>query len=139
MKKTIKDIYQEVVNMTPEEKIKYARQASSEVIGYLSSSFNNPGGIYLMLIGTYVGSDGYIDQAEFSFCRSVFGFESSYEEFVKIVRLACKPSSIESIDKLIDRAPKEVKAAFVLLGVAICACNDAITVDEQQLLAKYID
>ncbi len=141
MARSLNEMYQEVVNMSDEEKVELGIKAAGDVIPFLSKNFkdDDAAALYAMLIGTYVGADGSVNQSEYSYCKVVFGLDMPYDDFFNIVKESCKPEYIELIDNLIDSAPADVKSAFVILGVAIFSCDDSITIDEQRLLAKYID
>ena len=92
-----------------------------------------------MLIATYVGADGKVQESEYKFCKAVFGFDFSYDEFFDMVNAVMSDETIKFIDSVIDSAPIEVKSNFVALGVAICSCNGTMTASEQRLLKKYLD
>ena len=137
---TINESYQAYLDASPQERLTEAIEASNVVLSYLNSQTDPETAsiAYLMLIGSYVGADGAVQPAEYEFCKQVFGFDFSFDEFYDMVSAACNEENVELIDNIIDSAPADVKFNFVSLGIAICACNGTLSVKEQQLLTKYI-
>ena len=138
---TLKEIYQAYLDASPQAQVSEAIRASNVVFSYLNSALpkKDASAIYLMLIATYVGADGAVNASEYEFCKAVFGFDFSFDEFFDMVNSAMNEETIEFIDAVIDTAPAEVKSNFVSLGIAVCACNGELTSYEQALLAKYLD
>ena len=140
-KMTLQQIYQSYLDSTPDVQVAEAVRASANVLNYLNSqtSEENASATYLMLIATYVGIDGTVQGTEYEFCKAVFGFDFDYDSFFDMVNSVLNSETIEFIDSVIDSAPANIKADFVSLGIAICACNGTLTVSEQRLLEKYLD
>lgn len=137
---TLKEIYQAYLDASPKAQVAEAIEASNVVLKYLYSNLSDKdaSSIYLMLIATYVGADGNVSASEYEFCKAVFGFDFSFDEFFNLVNSVMDEETVEFIDAVIDTAPSEVKSNFVSLGIAICACNGELTVYEQSLLEKYL-
>mgnify|MGYP003571325141 CR=1 FL=1 len=139
---TLTEIFQKYVDKAgTEELVMDAKRNSAEVLNYLNANVDSEisSTIYLALIGTFLGSDGSVDKAEYAFSQVVFGFGGTYDEFFEMVNAASTKEMVTTIDNVIDGSPAEVKAAFVALGCAFCASNGTMTPDEQRLLAKYLD
>lgn len=137
---SIKEIYQTYLDASYEDRLKEAISASKVVLNYLKSKSpeDKASEAYLLLVATYVGADGSVQTAEYEFCKKVFDFELSFDEFYDMVNAACTAENVELVDGIIDSSPADVKVNFVSLGIAICSSNGTMTVREQQLLAKYI-
>ena len=138
---TLQEIFQGYVNMEPEELVQNAQYNSAIVLEYLNANVeksDDAAAMYLALISTYIGADGSVDQLEYKFCKAVFGFPGSYDDFFNMVNASSTSKMVELVDNVIDSSPDDVKAAFVALGAAFCAANGTMTVAEQQLLMKYL-
>ena len=138
---TLNEIFQEYVDMEHEELIENARVGSAVVVKYLKENIKSEtiiAGAYIAIISTFIGADGSVDETEYEFCKEVWGFPGSYDDFCEIVKATNCPEIVDALDEMIDEAPDEIKAAFVALGCAFCASNGTMTVAEQQLLKKFI-
>ena len=139
---TIEELFQHYVDMEPEKLVEYAVRSSEPVLEYLSKGLGDDekaAKLYIAMISTFIGADGSVDKAEYAFSKAVFGFSGTYDEFFDMIKAVYSPDMADKIDELIDGAPKEVKASFVMLGLAFCACNGTMTPHEQKLLIKYME
>ena len=137
----IEELFQQCLDLSPEQKVTLARSSSQKILTYLSNKLDakTTGITALMLIATCVGIDGTIDVAEHAFCKAVFGFEYDFDEFASMVKaFMSNAETVEMIDKLIDYSPQEIKAEFVSFALLLCSCNGILTDAEQRLIIKYI-
>ena len=141
MAKTLNELYQEVVNMSDDEKLFFAKKASAELLEHLSQHIDNETAIdiYLGLVACYVAADGTVDYKEYEFFKAVFeGLDLSYDDFFDLIQNNYSSELVEKYDQLIEVAPENIRGDFVMLGLAICSCNDTITPGEAELLERFL-
>lgn len=124
-----------------EETVARAKKNASAIIGYFSeySDRREAVAVCLLIIASFTGADGDFDDREYRFLCDVFGFDYEKESLGLLVRAYGKNSTADRLDDLMDRAPAEIREAFIALGVDICAINGGVSVEEKALIEKYAD
>ena len=139
---TYDELLKAYLDLSEEKRIAIGREKTKTLIGYLDNALKDTSfgfTAYEILISTYVGADGSIDEKEFNYIREIVGFNRDFKEFAENVISAYTDKNVEFMDKIIDASPAQIKSDFVALGLLIFSCNGEITKSEQLLLAKYAE
>ena len=142
MAKTLKEIFQEYLDMPESNRISLAKTATAKIHDYFQANLpaemkKDEATIYMMIIGTFLGADGQVSEREVDFFKKM-GLNLDYNTFFAAAKAAMTVETINFVDELIDGSG-DVKAAFVILGCCICAADGTMTVDEQALISKYLN
>ena len=138
---TLRDLYQRVVNMEHEERVNLAAGSGAEVLKYLEErGFDGQKRFefILYLTGLFAGADGELGYEEWKLFKDVTGSEIDHAQFKEALAGLDNPEFVESIDKVIDSFPDEVKAACCYYGLAFVAADDTITAREQAIFERIL-
>jgi len=138
---TIDELFQAAVDMPQAERIADARKNLAIVLNYFTTLQEKGYGAVATaaLISTFVAADGRISAGEFQFVQDVLEGGVDYETFYNSVQAAVDTNQVAEMDKIIDKAPHDIKKAFLHLCLDFLACDGTITASEIKLINKYAE
>lgn len=137
MTKEMRELFQEVLNMTKEEKIAYARVALLELNkGMKAGGASNDDITYflLLLVKLLVSADQVCDIKEYDFFMQTTFIPVEKEKFFEITNGGADPSFKEEMMETLKKFGNEELFNVAQFAVAFLACDNKLEREELMLI-----
>ena len=138
---TIEEIYSDFLKMSADDRRKYAAGAGLRILEGLKAlgvDEENSYKFIVSVIGICIAADGRVTQGEADMFNFLFGSNLSVNDLAEMCGCAADPEFVDAWDKLVDRAPEEVKGDFCILGLAFLSDDGQLTPAEKALFEKIL-
>lgn len=136
---TFRDLYNQAVNLSREERVQLALYAGNEVFKYLETLGKNEeervNFLYYMT-ALFAGADGVIDDVETKLFNEITGANFSQAELNEGLKPFFNPDFVAGMDKAIDTWDAEAKMNVCRYGLAFLSADGEISAREQQVFEK---
>lgn len=136
----LEKIFEEAMKTPYDQRVVRAKENSHTVLEYMKQygKKEEAATVYLSVIAAFAGADGRFEEKEYLFLKDVFGFDVEAEKLAVVIRFYNTPSMIDSIEKLMDAASEDIKKAFAMLGVDVCASDGEMSEREKELIERFL-
>ena len=134
-----RQLMQDVVDATTEERIALGKQALNDTLEVLVKNGISPEDttkIVLGLLRVFVSADRECNYEEYELFNAITGIPLREEEFYELTNGGSDPEFVQAIDDVIDCLSVSEKAPICLFGLTIMASDDELTPEEQELFTK---
>ena len=140
MAKSIKQMRQEIVNMSDSEKVSMAQSAVDDILAAMRPRLTSDEyvGFIANVIKLFVSADRNCTEKEYNFICRVYDLNMSYRDFYNMTNRGADSSFVRAMDDFIDSLPDSAKYPICLFGLCILASDDTITVAEQELFHRIL-
>ncbi len=143
MNQAFRDMLQQLVNLSEEEKVLCGIKAYQGVLPALKRFDPDTEGLVLTIaiMGTAAASDGKLTGQEMAFIMALAktrGRELSLDEAAELVKSSVEKDGFELIRSLSGALDGEERSALVVFVAAICALDDSITAKEIDYLESLL-
>ena len=140
---TFREILQDIVNKSDEDKLRLALQALSNLRPVLAQLDKETNGVRLVcaILSTAAAADGKLSGLEFSLISSVMEAERvklSQDEVLSLVRNYGNRNGYALIQKVSQVLPTDNKGDLVIAVAAVCALDDRISSDELKFIESLL-
>ena len=102
------------------------------------SKDGNGASILLPFLCVVVAVDGKFSELEYRFIKDVTGIDETYEGFKNFVQQFYSDEWVETIDKMVDACPDEIRTSLLSFAIALAAVDETISRVETAFIAKLI-
>ena len=102
------------------------------------SKDGNGASILLPFLCVVVAVDGKFSELEYRFIKDVTGIDETYEGFKNFVQRFYSDEWVETIDKMVDACPDEIRTSLLSFAIALAAVDETISRVETAFIAKLI-
>ena len=134
----LKQMFQETVNMSHNERVNLAKASISK----LAQELKNDDLTLSFLVGLATicsATDGKVSDSERQLFNDLTGANLSFEEFFNLVSNNTNEEAFEVVNNAVDSLTNDGKSAAVLFALAFLAADEQLTTDEQKLFAILLD
>lgn len=136
-----KDIYKQFEEASTDEKLVAARGAAGEVMAFLNDKTKDSDfktGFFLILLGTLIGVDGTVTQAEVDVFNAVFDTDYTSKDLVRLISNLSTKENMELIDRVIDSMPEKIKLSTCVLALTVLSADGKIDDEEAKFFEKIV-
>lgn len=143
MNNEFRDVLQQIVNLSYEQKVGLAASSISDLIPELKKLFGDKevSAIIMAIISTAIAADGQLAPEEYAFAKALFGaagMEMSDEDLVKTIKIYSTDSGYDIVRNVSKVLPSDVKSKLVTGVAAICAIDNTIDKNEIAFLTTLL-
>ena len=141
---TFRDILQNIVNYSTEQKISMAVECYASLLPTLASIDKDTNGLVLLtsIFGTAVAADGQVTPEEAAFISAMLKalkINVSYDDVIKLIKNSSSVQDYELIHTLAGALNSKQKADLVTFVACICSIDDRISKEEYAYLSLLMD
>ena len=144
MANSFRDLLQEIVNKSTEDKLKLAVHGYLDLLPKLKEfdKEHHGLGIVFCILGGTVAADGHLSEEEFAMVHGMLkasGAENITEdEVLKLIKTFSDDKSREIVKSVAHSLDEDGHASLVMLCASICAIDDTIKADEVKFLEDIL-
>ena len=141
MNAQLKEIYQNYLKQSEQERIAVAQNATAAIAGFLTESglsSKESLNFYLNIIRLFVSADRRCSQEEVDLFNKILGLSYSYEDFFNLTNGGANPEFVKVMDDIIDTMPEEPKIAVCVLGLTFLAADGELKENEIEIFEKIL-
>ena len=143
MNQSFRDMLQQLVNLSQEEKITCGVKAYQTLLPALRRYDKDTEGLVLTIaiMGTAAASDGKLVAQEMAFIMALAkarGVELTVEQAADMVKSSADKDGFEMIRNLAGALDGEERSALIVFVATICALDDSITAKEIDYLESLL-
>lgn len=140
---TFREILQDIVNKSDEDKLRLALTALSNLRPVLAQLDKETNGVRLVcaILSTAAAADGKLSGIEYSLIENVMKAEHvtlSQDEILSLVRNYGNKNGYELIQKVSQVLPSSNKGDLVIAIASVCALDDRISSDELHFIESLL-
>jgi len=136
---TFDELFQSAVDKPQTQRVTDARENLATVLNYMTTLQDKGYGAVatVALMCTFVAADGKVSAGEFDFIQELLEGNIDYQVLCDSAQAAIDTNQMAEMDGIMDKAPKDIKKAFLCLCLDFIACDGNITRNEVELFKKY--
>lgn len=138
---SLKETYQQYLDMPDESRINIALRCGKEIITYLGQNGwdeDQRMGFIINLFKLFCSADKSTGNPEYEFFKRVTGYDCSYNQYFDAVNYGSASDFVARYDNFIDSMPDNIKYSTLTFGLCVMACDGKLTVTEQELLSRLL-
>lgn len=135
------EVYDQFLALSSKDRIDAARGAATDVLSFLNEhnvSEEFKSSFFIVLIGTFIGVDGVVTQAEVDIFNAIFTGTFTSKDLVGMISKLCTKENVEALDKLVDSMPEEIKLSACVLALTVVSADGSIGEDERAYFEKLL-
>ena len=139
-KVTYEQLMQNYVNAPYDVLLSVANSSLEKLMPYFAefAEDGNGANVLLPLLCVTVAVDGKFSELEYKFVKDVTGIDETYDNFKNFVQQFYADEWFETVDKLIDSCPDEIKNSLLSFCLSFTAVDEKISREENAFIAKLI-
>ena len=134
-----KEVYDQFLGYSHQERVNWAIGCSDEVFEYLEKQGvekDQIGAFFVVLVGLFIGVDGKITPSEAQMFNEIFGSNHNPGDLVDLVSNVTTNEHFNAVNSIIDGMPDEMKAKACAVALVIIASDGEITEDEANVFEE---
>lgn len=137
---SFEQLMQKYVNAPYSVLLSVARESVNTAMPVFSkvAKDGNGASILLPFLCVVVAVDGKFSELEYRFIKDVTGIDETYEGFKNFVQQFYSDEWVETIDKMVDACPDEIRTSLLSFAIALAAVDETISRVETAFIAKLI-
>ncbi len=141
MSQEFNDVYKTFLNLSHQERVNVAGNATAQVIKYLEGKGAESdliGAFFGTLLGLFIGADGKITPSEADIYNQLFGTKYSPNELVDYVNSCLTKENYDAVNGIVDNMDKDNKYACCYIVLAIITDDGEIDETEAGLFEELL-
>ena len=136
MSTAFKNVYDQFLEFSPQERISCAKNGLAKTLPYLKQQGMEEKEIvifFIEIIGLFIGADGKITPNEATVFNKVFGTDFGASDLVSIVSKVTNKEVYDRVNKMVEAMDEGTKFAACTAVLAVIAADGEISEDEATL------
>ena len=140
MREELKEIYEQYLVLSDEDRINEARIAASSTLEALNKEYpDNPNNarLLMLVIRMCINMDNKVSVEECNLFNNLFNTNFSLEQFEEMM-LYKDQGEFDQLDAITDRLPEEIKLDLCLLGLVFLSADGLLTEEEVEKFEELL-
>lgn len=140
MREELKEIYEQYLVLSDEDRINEARIAASSTLEALNKEYpDNPNNarLLMLVIRMCINMDNKVSVEECNLFNNLFNTNFSFEQFEEMILYKDK-GEFDHLDAITDRLPEEIKLDLCLLGLVFLSADGLLTEEEVEKFEELL-
>ena len=140
MREELKEIYEQYLVLSDEDRINEARIAASSTLEALNKEYpDNPNNarLLMLVIRMCINMDNKVSVEECKLFNNLFNTNFSLEQFEEMM-LYKDQGEFDQLDAITDRLPEEIKLDLCLLGLVFLSADGLLTEEEVEKFEELL-
>ena len=140
MREELKEIYEQYLVLSDEDRINEARIAASSTLEALNKEYpDNPNNarLLMLVIRMCINMDNKVSVEECKLFNNLFNTNFSLEQFEEMM-LYKDQGEFDQLDAITDRLPEEIKLDLCLLGLVFLSADGLLTEEEVEKVEELL-
>ena len=140
MREELKEIYEQYLVLSDEDRINEARIAASSTLEALNKEYpDNPNNarLLMLVIRMCINMDNKVSVEECNLFNNLFNTNFSIEQFEEMM-LYKDQGEFDQLDAITDRLPEEIKLDLCLLGLVFLSADGLLTEEEVEKFEELL-
>lgn len=141
MNEQLKELYNQYLNHSNEERIQVAQAACGVLVQFLKEAGldeEQSFAFFMNVVRLFVSADRSCSEEEADLFNEILGANVSYEDFFNATNGGANPEFIKAMDELIDSMPEDPKIATCVLGLTFLAADGELTQAEVDVFERIL-
>lgn len=137
MANNINELFQEYVNMEPEQLCGLCARAAHDVFPWLREALGDDGAAAFLNSAIFFGvvGDGAVAGNEVALYNAIFDSDLDVDQFMELAKNFNDGELLQKYNDLLDSLPDGPKGALLTITLCFAAIDGTITANEQKLFA----